>query len=469
MKWWQISLLLCCFGFLKDFRPGESFVTNYLTGPWKNFTETEVNQYIYPISTYSYLTCTVFVFLLTDLVRYKPVIILCGLSGTACFLTLVLGKTLFLMQIVEFLYGLFLSAEIAYYTYIYAKVDKKHYQEVAGHTKGAALVGRFMSAVVAQIATSFYLLDYHELTMLTAGALAISVIFSLFLPSVEQSIYFHSSKNNAKSSPTTEPINASVNPINSNLNQSNLNFNLEKRILQLDIEKHDNFKQKIRNACKLLWTDFWSAYTNVHVIKWSAWWAFATCGYLQVATYMQLIWIDIAKDRAEIYNGAVDAMYTIIGAITVFIVSKVPLNWPLLAEAILSVFSILEGVLVIISAITSTLWVSYICYVGFGIIYHTIITIANFEVAKYINEDSFGLIFGINTFLTLGLQSVLTIIVVDGPLNLDIRKQFIIYGGYYLILGILFMIMGILTIVMFYRKGERFRFFATVENNKRKP
>ena len=43
MNWKQISLILCMFGLLKEFRPSEPFVTDYLTGPWKNFTATEVS------------------------------------------------------------------------------------------------------------------------------------------------------------------------------------------------------------------------------------------------------------------------------------------------------------------------------------------------------------------------------------------------------------------------------------------
>lgn len=44
MKWIIISCILCIFGCFKEFRPSESFVTNYLTGPWKNFTDDQVNM-----------------------------------------------------------------------------------------------------------------------------------------------------------------------------------------------------------------------------------------------------------------------------------------------------------------------------------------------------------------------------------------------------------------------------------------
>jgi thiamine transporter 2/3 len=37
-----------------------------------------------------------------------------------------------------------------------------------------------------------------------------------------------------------------------------------------------------KNAHYYLWKDFTSAYTNLYVLKWSFWWALATCGFLQV-------------------------------------------------------------------------------------------------------------------------------------------------------------------------------------------
>lgn len=37
--WLKVSILLCVFGFVKEFRPSEPFITPYLMGEWKNFTD----------------------------------------------------------------------------------------------------------------------------------------------------------------------------------------------------------------------------------------------------------------------------------------------------------------------------------------------------------------------------------------------------------------------------------------------
>lgn len=105
--------------------------------------------------------------MITDFLRYKPIIILCGISGAITFLLIIFGQDVLTMQILEFFYGLFFSTEVAYYTYIYAKVDKKHYQEVTSHTKAASLFGRCMAGIVAQLTVSFDILDYHQLNYIT--------------------------------------------------------------------------------------------------------------------------------------------------------------------------------------------------------------------------------------------------------------------------------------------------------------
>lgn len=46
----------------------------------------------------------------------------------------------------------------------------------------------------------------------------------------------------------------------------------------------------------------------------------------------------------------------------------------------------------------------------------------SFEVAKCISEDSYGLVFGINTFFALLMQSLLTLVVIN-TLMLNIRQQ----------------------------------------------
>ncbi|VDI71565.1 Hypothetical predicted protein [Mytilus galloprovincialis] len=78
MDWKVLTFLVCLYGFLKEYRPSEAYLSDYLTGPWKNLTIKEVNDEIYPVWTYAYLVWLVPVFLLTDYLRYQPMLALGG-------------------------------------------------------------------------------------------------------------------------------------------------------------------------------------------------------------------------------------------------------------------------------------------------------------------------------------------------------------------------------------------------------
>lgn len=43
MEWYHISLLLCVFGFLKEIRPSEPFVSDYMQQPYRDVTDEQVS------------------------------------------------------------------------------------------------------------------------------------------------------------------------------------------------------------------------------------------------------------------------------------------------------------------------------------------------------------------------------------------------------------------------------------------
>ena len=67
--WVKISMLLCTYGFFREIRPSEPFVSEFLSGEWRNITSEQVIQDVYPWGTYSYLAQLVVVFLITDMLR----------------------------------------------------------------------------------------------------------------------------------------------------------------------------------------------------------------------------------------------------------------------------------------------------------------------------------------------------------------------------------------------------------------
>lgn len=60
-----------------------------------------------------------------------------------------------------------MAAEVAYYTYIYAKVPTEFYQQVTSHTRAAILTGRALSAILGQFLVSFHVMDYMQLNYIS--------------------------------------------------------------------------------------------------------------------------------------------------------------------------------------------------------------------------------------------------------------------------------------------------------------
>jgi len=139
--------------------------------------------------------------------------------------------------------------------------------------------------------------------------MTIATIWSFFLPSVGQSIYFHRVNDSDDDNSVSTSIRREKRKATIQSQQSN---NSGESLCNKNV-KHNSLPYKIKNAYALLWKHFVQAYTNYRVIKWSAWWALSTCGYLLITMYSQLLWQTAVKPNDRIYNGAVDFLYAIVG------------------------------------------------------------------------------------------------------------------------------------------------------------
>ena len=71
----------------------------------------------------------------------------------------------------------------------------------------------------------------------------------------------------------------------------------------------------------------------------------------------------------------------------------------------------LTAILLYCMAIYGNIWLAYVGYCLVRVSYQVLMTVASFEIVKYLPEDAFALIFGINTFAAVGVQSLLSLIV----------------------------------------------------------
>lgn len=298
------------------------------------------------------------------LCRYKPMIIACGISGIITWILLIWTTSLQMAMLIQVFYGTYIATEVAYYTYIYAKVDKAHYLKVTSHTRAAILCGKFISGVSAQTFVYTKLLNLRQLNILTLAGQTAATIWALFLPSVSTSLYFnrdstvsiaslHTRGDNGFGSTTENHVAASL-PV----------------VPVVD--------RKCASAFELMWLQLSTAYCNKNVVLWSFWYAVGLCGHLQVISYVQMLWIHIDNSPDVIWNGAVEACTTLLSASVALLASRLHENALNLRRMLwlIVILSLLQGCGIFVAANTTSRFVSYGGYMFFYIFYTFTITIS---------------------------------------------------------------------------------------------
>lgn len=464
MKDWRYpTSLLCIYGFFSTVKPLEPFLIPYLAGPDKNLTIEQVTNQIFPVWTYSYLAVLVPVFLLTDWLRYKPVVVF---QCTALFVTtamLLWLKGVPEMQAVQFTYGVVTSCDVAYFTYIYSMVELKHYLKATSYCRTAQLLGYTIGSVLGQVLVSFELLSYKNILIFTLVLISIALITSILLPLPKTSMFFHQRKGDGveNEDEVHEGSVGSVGP----LEPEALEVAIEKGSLTEDVtqnneksssENHlDDVDNSTRNSktggcgdvLLRLWKDFLQCFSSRTLLYWSAWWALATCGYNQTVNYVQALWEHVEpSSNFTVYNGGVEAISNLFGAAAAYGISFSSADWSRWGEMALGALSALEGGALFAMVFSDNIWVCYCGYVLFKSLYMLLITIAMFQIATGLNMERYALVFGANTFCALVLQTILTSVVVDSRgLGLDVVTQFIIYGAYFSVIAVVFFVRGLYT------------------------
>lgn len=167
---------------------------------------------IYPVWTYSYLVLLFPVFLATDYLRYKPVILLQGLSLIVTWFMLLYAKGLLANQFLEFFYGMVTATNVAYYSYIYSIVDLSWYQKVTSYCRSATLVGYTMGSISGQILVSVVGWSLFSLNVVSLTSVSVAFAVAWFLPMPQKSLFFHhlSSTQNSKETKAMDCRNGTV-------------------------------------------------------------------------------------------------------------------------------------------------------------------------------------------------------------------------------------------------------------------
>ncbi|KAK0411139.1 hypothetical protein QR680_005507 [Steinernema hermaphroditum] len=412
MRWQTTAAVLCGYGLLKEFRPSEPYMFVY-QNTIMNISAEVLNGDVYPYWTYSYLVALVPVFLLTDLLLYKPVLLLESLSYIAVWLLLIFGRAVWTQQLVELFYGWATATEVGFFAYAYVNVDRQQFSRVTVWTRAALQGGRCLSYLLSELIIILRPGSYLILNYLSLGSLCLTFFFALVLPwvgweEVVRREASHRERLPLSSGSANEPA---------------------------------SYRDFARSKFENLWIDLRRIYSDAFLLKWSLWWAMTTSGNFMISNYIQTLWGHHHSEKAQAYNGLVEAVTPLIAVVVLLLLQLLAVDWNRWGELCLTLAAVADFGLLYLLSSTSNLLVMYATYMVFRVLYQAMITISQFNLADRMVVQSYGLVFGFNTLVALALQAIMTIVVVDKRgLGLEIQPQFRVYAFYHLSIAAVFLL-----------------------------
>ncbi|XP_022182542.1 thiamine transporter 2-like isoform X2 [Myzus persicae] len=368
--WKKVCLYVSVYVMLREFRPIDPFIIKYLTLLPEKYTVRIIREDVYPVGSYVSVLFVVIVFLVTDYLQYKPIIILNGLSGIMSYSLLLGSPTISFLKSGQIFLMLFRAAEVASYTYMFASIrNKDKYQIATSIVRTSVLIGKCSCGIIAQILISYNILSYAYLLYLSIFGMILTTIWSLIMPPVMFSLYFYKVKE-----PVLDVIvddNEKI--ILTKINEST-NMNLDKNNM-----KKFFIKMKCSEVIQKLWDDFYVTYADANVFKWSVWWSLSLSGYVLVSQYIQLYWEEIeVHGKLNSLNGAVESLATLFSAAATYGIGRVNGDWDKYGDIVMAIVAMGLGVVLYFLSFTESLIKSYAYFIIFCCTYQTMVTIASF-------------------------------------------------------------------------------------------
>ncbi|XP_057685364.1 reduced folate transporter [Corythoichthys intestinalis] len=446
-KWMWAVIFLCFYGFMASIKPGEPFITPYLLSTEKNFTTQQVTNEITPVLTYSYMVVLVPAFLLTDLLRYKPVLVIQSISQVVIWIILLLGNSLIEMQFMEFFYGVTMACRVAYSSYIFSLVSHSLYQRVASYSRTAVLLGVFTSSVLGQLFISVGQIRFNTLSAISLGFVSFGLALSLCLPWPKRSLFFNKARNEEHRELAAE---VATKTELDKMNQKDAELTTPISLCSAFRWKDSIFVQMLLELRTVI--------KRPNLRLWSLWWVFNSTGYYLVLFYVHILWSKVypATDNKNVYNGAVEAASTLLSALTSFAAGFVKIRWNVWSELVIGVITAVQAGLLLLMGTTEYIWVCYVAYILFRSFYQFLVPIATFQIASSLTKELCALVFGINTFLGTILKSIINLIFSDKRgLAFDVHSQFLVYFIYFTLLTVIYLISAAVVIFRHFRNQPK--------------
>lgn len=417
------------FGVFKACKPSEAFLSPFLIED-KHLTPDQVNNQVYPVFTYSYFLALPLLPYLAEWLGYRRVIyVLEDGSMLATRFILIFGVGLLWMQSMQVTFGLVCASQVVYFSYAYRVFSPRDHQKMTSLSRAGVMLGHCLGSVLAQLFVSVWELPLIILFYISAANVCIACCISLFFPSEDS------------------------------LKRQTVMDDEETRLLTPDLEimtddkcsshhtRYEEASTKVSLWCRVkLFLKRMSPLYASGIL-----YALSTTHLLNMESYSSTLWYYLsngAKDKQ--LNGAVDCIGRFGGAagtlLVWWVISKTHRdNYTLTRFRLsLAVYMFLITPASIAHAMTDNLWVAFVAYgvllFGLGIVVAAM-TAELCEQVRLLPADlresldkstkvvkGYVLALGWTTFLALGLQSLMQVIV-SSSLQMGPQDRYWVYSG----------------------------------------
>ncbi|KAL4144145.1 hypothetical protein QTP88_006371 [Uroleucon formosanum] len=435
-KWKKTTYMVAIYLFLLELRPLEPFMTAYLTGPDANLTLNEVATAIEYFKTYSALLISVLMFMTADYLLYKPNIIFLTVCSGVAYLLMTGTPSVARLRLSSCGIGAIYSCNMIAFSYLYAKLENiEQFQMATGIVSAAVQLGKVVGDFLAQAIVNVTGGIYTILPYCNVFSLLLATIWACLFSSVEQNNDRLNSKGPCEdSSLLKHGVESKMKHFEQNENKT----------------KFDKEYKTVVFFSKEIWMNFKSSYSNPVVLKKSLWYITGMAAYIMVLANINVLYsyvIEQPGNHDVLANGVAEAMVTLCGAASSYLIGKVQCDWTRYSDMFTAICSIVMGVLIMSCYFFDRLIFIYLAYILFGLICQMHFVIIYTEIAKQLKRQCYSLVIEFNYFGSLTVVTILTLLVIQyNFMHISIPGRFMFVGGLYFMLGIIFIFICLLEI-----------------------
>lgn len=363
-------LSVCAIGFFVNCQPSEPFLTMYLENV-KNITDHDLDTYVWPTDTYSSFLFLLPVGLLAEVFGYKQVIFVGLLCREATRLILLFGKGVTWMAFMQVTYAASTSVDAIYFAYVYMIVPTKDYARATAYIHAASHAGEAIGSGIGQAIVSYGGHDARHLITLfyvSWGFTSLGLACFCLLPR-----------------PVYDPPPSLVRLV-----------------------RQHGWRSVLAEAREM--------YRHPRVIDWSLWWLLGYAAKNIVINYYQNQFYDVeVKTRGHSTGssfGTIELIlefFSSLGSLCTLFVRE-EMNG--LTPFLLTLGPTALGVLYYFSTIfQSSLYITYVLNVVAIALDALLLAVASAVIANCIKTPRYAIIFTFNSFLALGLATIVQAII----------------------------------------------------------